>query len=183
MVVHAVLHLVSQVSVQVVTGVEVHIVEQVVVKSTGVHCEVHDSPVSKWQVLGSTIVTTVPLLVVHVVLEARASDAESRGAEEGERAERRYSEKKRFMGSFSGTKQRRMAARAARHRDRCSRLVLLPTVAVATPRVAAGRWSSIRMPPLRLTHFRASSGACDLRRAVSEEPQASRSYPQARHRW
>jgi hypothetical protein len=79
LVVHSVLHWVSQVFVQVSVAEALHIAEQVDVKLTGVHCEVHPPAVSKWQVLGSTMVTTVPPLVFQVVA-ASALRAESRGA-------------------------------------------------------------------------------------------------------
>jgi hypothetical protein len=95
MVVQAVLHLVSQVSVQVVAALAVHSAEQVDVKLTGTHCEVQPPAVSKWQVLGSMMVTTVPPLVVQVVA-ASALLAEKRGAARAS-APKEALRKKRFM--------------------------------------------------------------------------------------
>jgi hypothetical protein len=97
-VVHAVLHFVSQVSVQVVVGVALHIAEHVAVKLTGVHCVVHPPAVSKWQVLGSAIVTTVPFSVMQLVA-ASALEAESTGTATAS-APRETSRKKRFMLVF-----------------------------------------------------------------------------------
>jgi hypothetical protein len=97
-VVHSVWHLASQVSVQEDDAEAVHISEQVAVKLNGVHFDVHPPAVSKWQVLGSMIVTTVPPLVLQVVA-ASALVAENRGAARAS-APREAFRRRRFMVVF-----------------------------------------------------------------------------------
>jgi hypothetical protein len=98
LVVHSVLQLVWQVFVQVVDSEALHIVEQVAVKFTGTHWEMHPPAVSKWKVLGSTIVTTVPPVVLQVVA-ASALLATNRGAARA-RAPKEIFRKRRFMLVF-----------------------------------------------------------------------------------
>ena len=91
-VVHAVTQLDWQVDVQETVAGALHFVEQVDVKLTGVHCDVHPPAVSKWHVVGSTMVTTVPSLVLHVVAAdafevARSDIADARRPKEKVMAE------------------------------------------------------------------------------------------------